>query len=150
MPGEHRVAFGPIKTTSAAADEPTRSVAPHPTDRRANERPLEATRQLFFKRRCHYVRRIPQDLRRANQEAVQHRTQPKTIHQQPPTHIKKIEPIPNIDSRRNKNGPPEALRFVPSSKGGTNNKKKGRRKMDIGSGVHQIRTLPTSTTLYLK
>ena len=50
---------------------------------------------------------------RANQQAVQHRTQPRI--QQPPTHIKQIRTQePNINSRRNKHGPPEAIRVVPS------------------------------------
>ena len=64
---------------------------------------------------------------------------------------KNFKPIPNTDSRpQNKNKPPEALQFVPSSKGGTNNKKRGGRKMDIGGGVHRIRTLPTFTALDFK
>ena len=133
------------QTTSHSDGGTTRSVAPTPTGRCAITKGRNNKQAKITSADVTTGRRIPQATSAApikkpssigrDQQSVQHRTQPKTIHQQPPTDIKKIEPIPNIDSRQNKNGPPEALRFVPSSKDDTNNNKGASVNMNIGGRV---------------
>ena len=94
------------------------------------------------------------NIRRANQEVVQDRTQ-RSHPKQPSPHYKGHKPTkirkkfsPHIDSnQRNKHRPPEALQIVPSSKGGTKNNSRNvaDENLDSGDGVHQTMTLSTST-----
>ena len=103
-------------------------------------------------RRCQYGRRIPQVTSTAPtkkpSKTGRYHQESNNLH---PT-SNKFEPIPNINSRRNNHGPPEALRGVPSSKGGKNhnNGKGADGNMDFGGGVPRTKTLPTSTALDFK
>ena len=138
------------QTTSHAAGGTPRSVAPN-HGRRAIEKGKKSKQKPTFSSADAITAGGSLYIRRANQQAVQHRTQSRI--QQPPTHIKQIRTQePNINSRRNNHGPPEALRGVPSSKGGKNhnNGKGADGNMDFGGGVPRTKTLPTSTALDFK